>query len=320
MLKTVRTAITSPIGPEGAETPGLLQARSTKDLHAQAVVVDSAAEDSPQSNRPVPPTCPPSPDTARGHTCQVELRPEPSQPLEDAMAELVLSDPGVLPNDRLDVIWQWYEGLTGDQLNRPPTLAQRQAVAEAMRAQRVMPLYLKPRVLRLQVSRAVAEKASSIVQQRCGACETMTTRDGGGGMLVSAAVDVEPWSAQSNPTANKIIKETVNAEMKKRGLLTPWTESPICMSVVSLVPKHSRTSPTKDVDNLVKGLLDSLEGVLYDKDRRIQCLTSRRVDYNGNEGYYLLQARSVYPWDADVVLDDGQPIKRVSGTRIVPSL
>lgn len=47
---------------------------------------------------------------------------------------------------------------------------------------------------------------------------------------------------------------------------------------------------------------------------------SRRVDYNCNEGYYLLQARAVYQWDTDVGFDDGRPIKRVSGTRIVPSL
>jgi len=46
------------------------------------------------------------------------------------------------------------------------------------------------------------------------------------------------------------------------------------MTVVSVVPPHQ-----KDVDNLVRGLLDSLQGVLYDDDKQIQCLTSRRLVY-----------------------------------------
>lgn len=78
----------------------------------------------------------------------------------------------------------------------------------------------------------------------------------------------------------------------------------MCVSVVSLLPLARRRI---DVDNVVKGLLDSLQGVLYDNDQRIQCLTSRRVDYNGPTGGYFIAARAVWPWDADVVVDDGAP-------------
>lgn len=54
--------------------------------------------------------------------------------------------------------------------------------------------------------------------------------------------------------------------------------------------------------------------MLYNNDRQIQCLSSRRVDYKGNEGYYLLRATAVQPWDADVVVDDGEPLKRLTRT------
>ena len=62
-----------------------------------------------------------------------------------------------------------------------------------------------------------------------------------------------------------------------------------------------------DVDNPVKGLLDSLNGVLYDDDSRIQCLSSRRLTYSGPSGGYFIAARSMWPWDEDVVIDDGIP-------------
>lgn len=152
----------------------------------------------------------------------------------------------------------------------------------------------------------LAEKAGSVVQAQCLACEPVN--DPAMPTLITV-VDVEPWSSQS-ATERALIRETVNDRLRQQGTRTPWT-SPVCLSVVSLVPISSRM---KDVDNLVKGLLDSLEGVLYNNDRQIQCLTSRRVDYPGGEGYYLLRVSAVHPWGADVVIDDGQPLKRLTRT------
>jgi Endodeoxyribonuclease RusA len=48
----------------------------------------------------------------------------------------------------------------------------------------------------------------------------------------------------------------------------------------------------KDADNLVKGLLDSMQGVLYLNDRLVQCLTSRRIEYAGPAGHYVVSARA----------------------------
>jgi hypothetical protein len=62
-----------------------------------------------------------------------------------------------------------------------------------------------------------------------------------------------------------------------------------------------------DVDNLAKGVLDALQGVVYRDDRQVQCLTSRRVSYDGPKGAYLIRATAVEPWDVDVIHDSAQP-------------
>lgn len=51
--------------------------------------------------------------------------------------------------------------------------------------------------------------------------------------------------------------------MSQKGRHVPYPGGPPCVTVVSVVPVRHR----KDVDNLVKGLLDSLEGVLYANPR-----------------------------------------------------
>lgn len=87
-------------------------------------------------------------------------------------------------------------------------------------------------------------------------------------------------------------------------LLRPWGDQPVCLSVSVVVPKSERI---KDVDNLVKGLLDALTGYLYPDDRLVSCLTVRRFEYIGERGYYLLHARPVLPPADLVIVDDGKP-------------
>lgn len=242
---------------------------------------------------------------------------EPPHPLELALTQTPHDAP---PDARLEVIWQWYEDLRTEQLDRPPTKSQRVAVAEQLRSEQVSSLYLRQAQLAIRASRTVAEKAASLIQAPCASCEVVLDADGNTALSLLTAVDVEPWSAQSNPAANKIIKATVTQKLQEDGVFEPSSD-PICISVVSFVPRQSAWSKKKDADNLVKGLLDSLIGVLYDDDRQIQCLTSRRVGYAGTEGYYLVSARAVHRWDADVVVDDGQPMKRLGRVgRIEPPL
>lgn len=103
--------------------------------------------------------------------------------------------------------------------------------------------------------------------------------------------------------------------MTRRGTHSPYADGPICLTVVSVVPTSRRRM---DVDNLVKGLLDSLQGVMYVNDSQVQCLATRRIDYEGTKGCYLISARAVHDYGADVVLDDGESPKIVVGSRIEP--
>ena len=129
-------------------------------------------------------------------------------------------------------------------------------------------------------------------------------------------IAVEPWSRQSTKPAQEI-RDAVHDELTERGILRPWSESPLCLTIVSLVPS---TTTRKDVDNLVKGLLDSMEGVLCPNDRLVQCLTSRRVEYAGLIGNYFVSARAVHPWNADVVHDHPAAPIIASGRRVSPGV
>ena len=212
-----------------------------------------------------------------------------------------------LAEQRLGVIWSYYEESTGGRLQRPPTNDERGQVIQWLRAARLdgewATLFAKWPVLQGAAFQTMTEKAGSVRQYTCLACELIVREDGTLPMSLGFALDVEPWTAQS--AADRVrIRETVTREMKQRKIYRP-THLDVCMSIVSLVPRSARGF--KDVDNLVKGLLDSFEGVLYYNDRQVQCLTSRRMEYAGPTGAYFVFANAVRPWDADVILDDGNP-------------
>ena len=102
----------------------------------------------------------------------------------------------------------------------------------------------------------------------------------------------------------------------KKDSREPWSKSPVCITIAAVVPR--KRNKVKDVDNLVKGLLDGLAGVLYTNDKLVQCLTSRRFEYAGKKGYYLVSARAVYPWDNDVVYDSPADPIILSGKIVLP--
>jgi hypothetical protein len=163
------------------------------------------------------------------------------------------------------------------------------------------------------VSLSPREKASVIAQSLCGACEIVSTDDGRMPLNVTFPVNVDPWSGQSTKERGSL-KKAVNEELVRGGHIQPWN-GVVCVTIVSLVPRSN--VGRKDSDNLVKGLLDAMEGIVYANDRAIQCLTSRRVEFAGSVGLYVVSARAVYPWDADTVFDDGEPPTVLSGSRIV---
>ena len=150
-----------------------------------------------------------------------------------------------------------------------------------------------------------AEKAGRVFQGSCDACELVTTdEDGRRSLSIHGPINVEPWSAQTK-TGKVAIREAVQAKMLARDWHQPVADEALCLRIVSHV---LRTRGRMDVDNLVKGLLDSLQGVLYVNDWQVQCLTTRRVLSRASTGAYLLSAQVVYPYEADVVCDDGSPL------------
>jgi Holliday junction resolvase RusA-like endonuclease len=211
------------------------------------------------------------------------------------------------PSQRLEILWQSYEEGTGAILNRPPTLEERRSVWEwlrGLRAYEPFPTYIvSGRHVKLAVSLSLVEKAAGLVQHWCTACQVIVRPNGEIPFQVSFPIPVTPWSAQSSKR-RAAIRQGVHEALRARGYFTPRADDGICLSIVSLVP---RSAPVKDTDNLIKGLLDSMQGILYVDDKQVQCLTSRRVEYGGLVGMYFVSARAVSPWDADVVYDDPTP-------------
>lgn len=205
--------------------------------------------------------------------------------------------------ERLAVIWHHYSCATGGSVSDPPTVEERRTVHEWLRSLGAAgPTFMvkHPRLLS-SASLSPKAKASFLAQQVCRACDEVPDADGTFGRLLP--IEVDPWSAQSSALHTKL-KDAVTTMLRTHYRGTPIDGMPLCVAAVSLVPQSHRR---KDGDNLVKGLLDSLESVVYDNDAQIQCLTSRRVEYAGPTGLYIVRARAVRPWGADTVWDDPTP-------------
>ncbi len=236
-------------------------------------------------------------------------------------AQLQALGPNADPHERLEVVWQGYEAATGEHLDRPVPTAQRKAVRDWLRELRQFHdsplLEVRRNHSEAAVSHSLADKAGRLAQQWCTACDVFTQTAGGTAPLyplyVSFPIRAMPWSAQSK-SSRVALREAVSAELEERGRFAPWAASPICLSVVSLVPRALRS---KDVDNLVKGLLDSMQGIVYVNDQQIQCLTSRRIEYAGEVGCYHVVARAVFPWDAAVIYDDPTAPRILSGREVL---
>jgi hypothetical protein len=182
---------------------------------------------------------------------------------------LLLLGENALPEERLEQVWIWYEKLTGIKVGRPVPLDVRKEVAAELRLGSSGGTFLRRSVhLELVASIDLAEKAWHLSQMRCVACQTVVRSNGTIPLHRVFPVNVEPWSAQSIK-GRRAVREAVSEELARRGQVVPWSESPLCLTVVALVP---RRGSKKDVDNLAKGLLDSMNGI--------------------------------HPWDADVVFDD----------------
>lgn len=228
-------------------------------------------------------------------------------PLDRALRAL---GPRIPVDERLEVVWQTYEAATRQRLNRPPSEAQR---ADVLRWTR-RPAEGGEAILfnrQLQATPVlygtVAEKASISAQL---GCRIHHAGDVQTGPVITFPVGIEPWSAQSDPEKVAVREAVTAAVCAKGSQLLPFDDLPLCMTITALV---ARASPRKDVDNLVKGLLDAMQGYLYANDSQIQCLTVRRMEYAGAHGHYIVHVTPAVPVTSDVIFDTPTPPILASG-------
>lgn len=204
------------------------------------------------------------------------------------------------PEQRVEEFAGIYARATGNSVDSPITPEQRRLVHGwyHQNFEQVWPsLMRKLPALTFAIYSDIKSKASALVQSACPTC---------GPVFRSFPVGVEPWSAQSSEK-KVAIREFVNAGLIEMPNRQKLLEGPICLSVVSVVPRSRAIARKKDADNLVKGFLDALSGYLYKDDSAIQCLTARRLEYAGNQGFYMVGVRPAVAFDADIVFDDPTP-------------
>lgn len=223
---------------------------------------------------------------------------DPSQ-LED---QLVAAMENCTPCERLALIWRAFEQDENCSIARPPSDEERMQVEkwyrEKMFSADIIP-YGYVRRLKPLVSASITQKASFLNQASCYTCEISSEPNGKSICCINFPIQVAPWSAQSCQS-NSEIKTAVNKELRNRNWLSPVADIPFCIGIVALVPRSSRR---KDCDNLAKGILDAMQGIVYVNDSQIQCLTVRRLEYSGNVGIYYIRADAVEEWGCDVIND-----------------
>jgi len=164
---------------------------------------------------------------------------------------------------RLEVVWRAYELETATALSRPPTDDERAAVMLWFRQQNVTgngPSFIvrRPRLTPL-VHETVSSKAWSITQLGCQvhSPDDVVLPPG----AITMPIGIAPWSAQSAADKVAIRSAVTDALKKKRMTLTSWGTSPLCVTISAIVPHRSGNHHRrKDVDNLMKGLLDAMAG------------------------------------------------------------
>ncbi|WP_206414007.1 RusA family crossover junction endodeoxyribonuclease [Mycobacteroides abscessus] len=202
---------------------------------------------------------------------------------------------------QLEIVWQAYETATETCIDRPPLLEQRRDVhawLTNMAGDQPSFLLKSPQLVN-SIHLNALRQASFLSQVGCPYCRLLVETDGTIPFSTTFYIDFNPWSAQSRRD-NNILKSAVMEKLRTRNTFRPWNATPMCIGVVSVLP---RSRKKMDVDNLVKGLHDAMSGTVYADDSLIQCLTTRRIEYAGQIGFYFVSARAVHPWGHNVIFD-----------------
>ena len=201
-----------------------------------------------------------------------------------------------------------YEKGTGRTLSSPPTPTELRAVRNWLLEQEdslprnelghsVALLSLKKQYTKPLIFPDAVQKASWLQQAPCLTCIPDDSRTP---LAVSFAIRTRPFSAQSLSAEDlRTVKRKVTERVQSRLLQSnDWGNLPLCVRVVAVV---GQSDPSKDIDNMVKGILDALQGSIYRNDGHISHLSIDRFRHAGHEGCYLLSVRPVREALADVI-------------------
>jgi Holliday junction resolvase RusA-like endonuclease len=217
------------------------------------------------------------------------------------------------PVARVDAVVAAYREATGAEVDNPPSPEQQRAIRDWLIEQdHSMPINADGMSVALlggvktpfyipRVHEDLARKTAWLNQAPCITCLRADVTPA----WSSLPIRTRPFTAQVNtPQARarfQRIKELIRERIASREIdILEWVGYEMCVSVVAVVPESSKRI---DVDNAVKGLLDAMKGPIYDDDRLVQHLSSRRVVHDGDpeDAYYLVRLMPVIDARADVV-------------------
>ncbi|WP_134774139.1 RusA family crossover junction endodeoxyribonuclease [Ornithinimicrobium flavum] len=138
-------------------------------------------------------------------------------------------------------------------------------------------------------------KATWLAERPCTTCDFDPS-----GLPVSVQLPIDPFTAQTDAGALRERKSRIRsglASMYPSNCSWPACTQ-VCLRVVCVLGAKNRD---KDADNLVKGILDSLQSVIYENDASISHMEVFKLSTQAPRGFYLVSARPVEPLTNDVL-------------------
>lgn len=212
----------------------------------------------------------------------------------------------LLPENRIRVAAYCYGAAVDKEVSVPPTEAERVPIADWLRQLRQegqpSPVHRRSPDIRPAVHATWVDKVRWLQMRTCDVCDLWV----GPGLPVSFDVPIKPFTAQTKSERLRDLKGLVTRHLRSsREITQGWSRRPVCLQIVAVLGCDDRI---KDVDNMVKGLVDSFQGALYKNDSEVQHLDVTRFRAPDTRGAYLVMARPVRALDEDV-MDRNRPVQ-----------
>lgn len=144
-------------------------------------------------------------------------------------------------------------------------------------------------------SLTLSGKISSVAQFHCPMC------DGGSSPVSIIPIRIQPLSHQSSPARlHHAFKRAIAFRLQRAKSDQFYVGKRLCVHTVFVTALKQKE---KDVDNMAKLFMDSLQDVLFENDKLVDHLSLMKVRHSGDEEYIYLNIReSKLNNHADVLL------------------